>query len=132
MRGPTPHPMPLVAETKAHRDVRVRFPGSCLACRAPIPRTGRRRYCSDVCRQAARRARRNGDPQALFDRWCALVDPVDRFRRAYEESQRIERDLWVKHAINPHRLIDRLAEEAEERLRPVSSAQAASRPGGMP
>jgi hypothetical protein len=37
------------------RDDGVTMP--CLACARPFPRSGRRRYCTDACRQAAWRRR---------------------------------------------------------------------------
>ncbi len=88
----------------------------CRSCGQPLASNRRAGYCSGACRQAAFRARQRGDPQALFDRWCELIEPICRLNRVLQESDRIERTLWVKHAIDPHKKLEEI-ERASARRR---------------
>lgn len=108
--------------TERDRNVAYKPPWECLACGAHIG--GRRRgYCSGRCRQSAYRARLRGDPQALFDRWCVLLDAVCRYGRAHNAAQDIEHTLWCTHKINPHAAVEWIAGESARRRREREAAR---------
>ena len=74
---------------------------------------GRPGFCSDACRKVAYRARKAGDPQALFDRWQALLPRIAPLRRALAEYQAIERALSA-NGLNPHKIVERRRRKARE------------------
>ena len=101
--------------TKGDRPVRWIPASECRTCGEPISRSGRRRYCSAPCRKSAHRARLAGDPQALFDRWLDLIEPVTRYARAYREACGLEHELALKHALDPHEVLEQIQLEIRER-----------------
>lgn len=53
-----PRPSPAPDDTSRNDGITI----ACPICRRAVPRVGRRRFCSDACRQAAWRARQPAPP----------------------------------------------------------------------